>query len=100
MNLLEITSHCTQVIDKGRYVQATRPDGLEVFFDTASDPLSTWLNAVRADGERKTVFLTVGLARGLQIALNYAEKYGEAAEREAIQLQIESLLSGRLLAKP
>lgn len=97
MNLTKVIGHCSEVIDRGRFVQATRPDGLEVFFDKADDPISLWLNKIRADGDRHTVFLAVGLARGLAIAMNYTERYGNADDRHCIQTQIESLISNRLL---
>ena len=97
MILTRITGNCSHVVDRGRYVQARRPDGLWVFFDKSDDPVANWLNTVRAEADRKTVMLTVGLARGLQIALNYAERHGGEAERTLIQQQIEVLISKGLL---
>lgn len=39
MNLKKVTSRYAQVIDRGRYVQATPPDGLKIFFDKADDSI-------------------------------------------------------------
>jgi len=83
--------------DKGRYVQATRSDGLEIFFDKSEDTLSCWLNRVRAEGSRQSVFLAVGMARGLQIALNYATKYGSESECADVLRQIDALACQRFI---
>lgn len=84
--------------DKGRYIAAMRKDGLPVFFDKSTDLISAWLNHVRETGDRKSVMLAVGVARGLQIAQNYADKYGNEEEKLLIAEQIESLVSNRLLS--
>ncbi len=84
--------------DKGRYIAAMRKDDLPVFFDKSTDPISAWLNHVRETGDRKSVMLAVGMARGLQIAQNYADKYGNEEEKLLIAEQIESLVSNRLLS--
>ncbi|MBX3720729.1 MAG: hypothetical protein KF713_02745 [Turneriella sp.] len=97
MILRRVTAKCSQVVDRGRYVQAQRPDGFWVFFDKANDPVSNWLNTVRSEADRRTVMFAIGLARGLQIAMNYAERYGDEAERTSIQKQIDALISNRLL---
>jgi hypothetical protein len=98
MKLAKAKALCSQVIDRGRFVQAMRPDGLEVFFDKTDDALSCWLNSVRAVGDRRSVMLAVGLARGLQIAMNYAEQYGDSEDRASMHAQIESLATNRLLS--
>jgi hypothetical protein len=98
MKLAKAKALCSQVIDRGRFVQAMRPDGLEVFFDKADDGLSRWLNSVRAAGDRRSVILAVGLARGLQIAMNYAEQYGDSEDQANVRAQIDSLASNRLLS--
>lgn len=98
MKLAKAKALCSQVIDRGRFVQAMRPDGLEVFFDKTDDDLSHWLNSVRAAGNRRSVILAVGLARGLQIAMNYAEQYGDAEDQADVRAQIDSLASNRLVS--
>lgn len=98
MNLTKATASCLAATDRGRSVQATRPDGLEVFFDKADDPLSVWLNSVRSQGDRRSVILAVGFARGLQIAMNYAAQHGDGQDREEVRRQIKGLIENRLLA--
>lgn len=86
--------------DKGRYVAAIRSDGLQVFMDKSSDPISQWLNTARQTLDRKSVMLAVGMARGLQIALNYAEKYGNDEERTLVAEQVDNLIHKTILAQP
>ena len=83
--------------DKGRYFEATRSDGLKVFFDRGADKISECLNYTRRHGDRKAVFLAVGILRGLQIAKNYAEKYGTAEETATVVGQIEAFCSAKVL---
>lgn len=82
--------------DNGRYIAAMRADGLQVFLDKSTDPISGWLNHVRQRCDRKSVMLAVGMARGLQIAVNYAQKYGTAEEQKMIAGQVEQLISGTI----
>lgn len=79
--------------DKGRYIAAVRGDGLQVFLDKSSDPIFEWLNRARQTFDRKSVMIAVGMARGLQIAQNYADKYGTDEEKAVIAEQIENLCS-------
>jgi len=60
----------------GKFVSATRKDGLEVFFDLDDSELTKMLNEVRATAPAEQVILMVGLARGMQIANCYAKKQG------------------------
>jgi hypothetical protein len=83
--------------DFGKYLQARRCDGLEIFLDRSNDALSIWLDQIRQTAPRKTVFYAVGLARGLQIARTYAARYGTAAELEEIESEIEHLVSKQVL---
>jgi len=56
-------------------IEAVRPDGLHVFFDRKRDDLSQFLNYVRVHGTTDDVVMAVGMVRGFQISLNYAERY-------------------------
>mgnify|MGYP000031111867 CR=1 FL=1 len=80
--------------DKGRYIAAVRGDGLQVFLDKSTDPISQWLNHVRERCDRKSVMIAVGMARGLQIAMSYAQKYGNEEEQSMIAEQVNALVSG------
>lgn len=68
-----------------------RDDGLKVFLDNKKDNLSLWLNDVRHYGTKKQVILAVGFIRGLQIAMNYAEKYGDDLELKESDFIIPAL---------
>ena len=57
------------------YVHCLRPDGLAVFLDRGSDEVSQKLNFVRIHGTKEQVIKTVGLVRGMQVALNFARKH-------------------------
>ncbi|MBX3722396.1 MAG: hypothetical protein KF713_11210 [Turneriella sp.] len=83
--------------DFGRYLQAYRSDGLEIFMDKSNDDLSIWLNSIRRAAPRKTVFYAVGMARGLQIARAYAAQYGTAEELQEIESEIAHLVSQKVL---
>jgi hypothetical protein len=96
VNILELQAH-TDAIDHGRYVEAVRSDGLRVFYDKSEDPISEWLNIVRASGTRQQVIMAVGIARGLQIAQRYARQYGTEGDQSLIAAKIEACLSSKLL---
>jgi hypothetical protein len=81
MKLAKTTALCSQVIDRGRFVQATRPDGLEVFFDKTDDALSRWLNSIRAAADRRSVILAVG---------------GDSEDQATVRLQIDNLTNNKL----
>lgn len=97
MNLMEQVSGCTVLADKRRYVEAIRPDGLKVFFDKADDPISQWLNTIRANADRRSVYLAIGIGRGLQIAQNYAETHGDDADRCFIANEIAAYINAPML---
>lgn len=96
MNIIELAAQ-VDAIDRGRYLEAVRPDGLRVFFDKAEDPISAWLNEIRASGTRTQVIMAVGMARGLQIAQRYARQYGTEGDQSLIAAKIEACLSSKLL---
>lgn len=82
--------------DKGRYIAAMRGDGLQVFMDKSTDPISKWLNHVRERCDRKSVMIAVGMARGLQIAMSYAQKYGNEEEQLMIAEKVNELVCGTI----
>jgi hypothetical protein len=62
---------------KGKNIlQATRPDGLVVYFDLVDTDLHKALNAIRAYESPEKVVLAVAMVRASQIAENYGEKVG------------------------
>ena len=66
--------------DAGRCIEAVRSDGLTVFLDKDDSLISQALNAVRLHGTKDQVIKAVGLVRGFQISVNYAQKQGIAPE--------------------
>ena len=68
----EVSIQLTNVIDRGKFVEAVREDGLKVFFDKQDDKLSQFLNSIRQTGTKQQVVMAVGMVRGLQIAQSYA----------------------------
>ena len=81
-----------ETIDRGKYLEATRKDGLKIFLDKNNDILNTTLNEVKRCGSREQVFVATGLIRGLQIAKNYAEKHGTKADMQVV----ENLISNNI----
>lgn len=87
-----------------RTLRLVRPDGLEVHLDKVarSDrfaPLLLWLNKVRLNGTPEEVIASVAKVRGIQIAVNYAEKSGMKHDLERITESI-GVSAKWFLAKP
>ena len=93
-----IAQDYTEVSDRGRFVQAKRPDGLMVFFDIASDEISKCLNHVRAYGTRMDVYDAIWILRGAAISLNYAKRHGTQCEVDFINAKIRTLCEEKIKA--
>lgn len=74
------TENIESSIDRGKYIEAKRKDGLTVFFDKGDDELTRALNDIRLNGDRKAVFRAFTIMRGLQLARSYIQKHGTPLE--------------------
>jgi hypothetical protein len=61
--------------DYEQYKDCMREDGLRVFFDKHTDPLSNFLNDIRLRETKPVVITSIGIIRGFQIAMGCARKY-------------------------
>ncbi len=99
----ETNTNLESSIDRGKFIEARRKDGLTVFFDKDTDPLATALNAIRAHGSRKAVWRAFTILRGLQITRSYMRKHGTEQELAELEQDIDHFLDNevpKLLASP
>jgi len=99
----ETNTNLESSLDRGKFIEARRKDGLVVFFDKDTDPLATALNAIKAHGSRKAVFRAFAVLRGLQLTRAYMRKYGTELELAELEQDIDHFLDHEvpaLLAAP
>ena len=87
----QLLSNIKTSIDKGRYIEVTRKDGFKVFLDKTDEPMVKSLNETRLEEEPCEVVLAVGMVRGLQIAMNYAERYLSKEDQQKIKKEAVSI---------
>ena len=79
--------------ENGQMIEVLRSDGFKVFLDNRDDNFTKAMNNARLNANPVEVMIIVGMIRGFQISLNYAEKHGTQEQIKEVKLYIKNILS-------